>query len=105
MGEENWNRSTRFSSVLRCFFDKITEESTAWRLGALESTPASLLPAHVASHADAARAVSRTGPGLVVASEDIDGYEMHCCRPEVLSASQGVLEALQQLRAGEWVSH
>jgi hypothetical protein len=41
----------------------------------------------------------------VVASEDIDGYEMHCCRPEVLSASQGVLEALQQLRAGEWVSH
>ena len=57
------------------------------------------------ANADASRAVSRTGPGLVSASEDIVDDEMHCCRSEVLGALQGVLEALQQLRAGEWVLH
>jgi hypothetical protein len=52
--------------------------------GAFESTHALLLPAHVASHADASRAVSRTGPDLVSASEDIIDYEMHSHRSEVL---------------------
>ena len=62
-----------------------SEEKAPWRRCAFESTHALLLPAHVASHAaDASRAVSRTGPDLVSASEDIVDYEMHSHRSEVL---------------------